>query len=64
LTGFDSFRPTSGKDGILNPQIKQLTEAALGSGLESKLDSGQQTTTKDIQVCLTRKNWAVEGPGF
>ena len=50
----------SGKDGILTPLIKQLTEAAMKAELEAHLDSEQAPNRKNGSSSKTMKTPAGE----
>ena len=50
----------SGKDGILTPLIKQLTEAAMGAELESHLASTDEPNRKNGSTPKTVKSPAGE----
>ena len=47
LKGLQSGQSLTGKDGILTPLIKQLTEAALSTELDSHLASDVQANRKN-----------------
>jgi len=46
----------TGKDGILTPLIKQLTEAVLEAELENHLDSSESASSLDLSYILFRTN--------
>ena len=47
LRALQAGQPLSGKDGILTPLIKQLTEAALAAELEAHIDSAPSANRKN-----------------
>ena len=58
LEALKAGRDLNGKDGILTPLIKQLTEAALAAELEQHIKSGdenqgQVANQEKISVCLS-----------
>ncbi|VTQ42853.1 Uncharacterised protein [Streptococcus pneumoniae] len=50
LKALQSGQALSGKDGILTPLIKQLTEAALAAELDSHLAQDVEPTVKMVQA--------------
>jgi transposase-like protein len=66
LKDLQSGRPLSGKDGILTPLIKQLTEAALEAELEQHLEADETPNRKNGKTRKTIKspsgNFELETP--
>ena len=56
LKALQSGQDLNGKDGILTPLIKQLTEAALKAELEQHLDTDEQPNRKNGSTKKTGKN--------
>ena len=55
LKALQSGQDLNGKDGILTPLIKQLTEAALKAELEQHLDTDEQPNRKNGSTKKTVK---------
>ena len=47
LKALQSGQPITGKDGVLGPLVKQLTEAALNAELEAHLDAETEPNCKN-----------------
>ncbi len=56
LKALQSGKPLSGKDGILTPLIKQLTEAAMQAELEAHLEAEEQPNRKNGSTRKTMKS--------
>jgi transposase-like protein len=56
LKALQSGKPLSGKDGILTPLIKQLTEAAMQAELEAHLETEEQPNRKNGSTRKTMKS--------
>ena len=60
LAGLREGKGLSGKDGILTPLIKQLTEAAMQAELDEHLAHERQPNRKNGSTCKTMKSPAGE----
>lgn len=58
LKALQSGKPLNGKDGVLTPLIKQLTEAALQAELEQHLDNCEEPNRKNGSTSKTIKSSA------
>ncbi len=56
LKSLQAGKPLSGKDGILTPLIKQLTEAALAAELEAHIESEEASNRKNGSSTKTIKS--------
>lgn len=56
LKALQSGKPLNGKDGVLTPLIKQLTEAALQAELEQHLDNCEEPNRKNGSTTKTIKS--------
>jgi len=56
LKDLQSGKDLGGKDGILTPLIKQLTEAALSAELEQHLEHSEQPNRKNAKTSKTIKS--------
>ncbi|WDE06299.1 IS256 family transposase [Thalassomonas viridans] len=56
LKALQSGKPLNGKDGVLTPLIKQLTEAALQAELEQHLESCEEPNRKNGSTTKTVKS--------
>jgi len=56
LKALQSGKPLNGKDGVLTPLIKQLTEAALQAELEQHLDSCEEPNRRNGSTAKTVKS--------
>jgi len=56
LEALKAGRDLNGKDGILTPLIKQLTEAALAAELDQHIKSGEKQNRKNGTTPKTVKN--------
>ncbi|KPU84455.1 transposase, partial [Marinosulfonomonas sp. PRT-SC04] len=56
LAALQDGQGLTGKDGILTPLIKQLTEAALQAEMETHLKAGGSTNRRNGSGCKTIKS--------
>ncbi len=56
LKALQSGKPLNGKDGVLTPLIKQLTEAALQAELDQHLDSCEEPNRRNGSTAKTVKS--------